>query len=82
MFGRPELTSKSLKAARLFRPCTLALTANLSFFCRACHRFEDEEEECGWTEKRFCLRSERPPSAERACHQMWMQVQVKVDNPL
>lgn len=37
-------TSNSLKAARLLRPCTFALMANLSFPCRDCHRFEEEDE--------------------------------------
>lgn len=37
------ITSKSLKAARLFKPCTLASLANLSLPCLFCHRFDDEE---------------------------------------
>ena len=36
-------TSSNLKAARLFKPCTLALIANLSFPCRVCHRFEEDD---------------------------------------
>lgn len=38
------VTSKSLKAARLFRPCTLASLANTSRPCLFCHRFDEEEE--------------------------------------
>lgn len=37
------LTSRSLKAARLFRPWTLASFTNLSFACRSCHLLEDED---------------------------------------
>lgn len=38
------ITSKSLNAARLFRPWTLASLANLSLPCLFCHRFVEEEE--------------------------------------
>ena len=38
-------TSSNLNAARLFKPWTLALMANLSFPCRFCHRLDDEDEQ-------------------------------------
>lgn len=68
-----RLTSRSLKAARLFKPCTLASAANLSAFCRTCHLFEDDDDE----------RVHRLDDEERACNnkyaEFWRGRQAQVN---